>query len=189
MIKSLLDADENPPPDTKVIVEETIIQPRAAETAFTAEQLAEAEDILEIAAPRRIESDAQIFGGAQNAVVEKTTPLVDANLQTAAAENSAAPTPQSNGFDDEAASRTKDEAPIFQAAFTPETQAETMRKSGLAYAAAITLFGAVVFMMILGWGFDLLFGSKPWGVVGGIVIGALIGFVQFFRLSSQIFKQ
>lgn len=175
MIKSLLDADENPPPETRVVIEETIVHPSAAgETVFTAEQLAEAEDILEIAPPRPDESAAQIFGGA--------------NVQTTA-ESSVASLPQSNMFDAETATQAKEDAPLFQAAYEPDTQAETMRKSGLAYAAAITLFGAVVFMMILGWGFDLLFGSSPWGVVGGIVLGALIGFVQFFRLSSQIFKQ
>ena len=43
-------------------------------------------------------------------------------------------------------------------------------------------------MLVLGWGADLLFGSSPWGMVCGIVIGSLIGFIQFFRLSSQIFK-
>ncbi len=71
----------------------------------------------------------------------------------------------------------------------PEMMAETIRRSGLAYSAGIALFAAVVFMMILGWGADLLFGSSPWGIVGGIVVGSVIGFVQFFRLTSQIFKK
>jgi F0F1-type ATP synthase assembly protein I len=31
-------------------------------------------------------------------------------------------------------------------------------------------------------------GSSPWGIVAGIVLGSLIGFVQFFRITSQIFK-
>ena len=42
-------------------------------------------------------------------------------------------------------------------------------------------------MLFLGWGADLLLGSSPWGLVGGIVLGAVIGFVQFFRITSQIF--
>jgi len=71
----------------------------------------------------------------------------------------------------------------------PESMAETIRKSGLAYSAAIALFASVVFMLIVGWGADLLFGSSPWGVVVGIVLGALIGFIQFFRITSQIFKK
>jgi F0F1-type ATP synthase assembly protein I len=71
----------------------------------------------------------------------------------------------------------------------PESMDETVRRSGLAYSAGIALFAAVVFMMILGWGADVLLGTSPWGIVGGIIIGSAIGFIQFFRLTSQIFKK
>lgn len=70
----------------------------------------------------------------------------------------------------------------------PEPIAETSRRSGLAMSAAIALFGSVVFMLIIGWFADLLLGTSPWGKVGGIVVGSLIGFFQFFRMTSQIFK-
>lgn len=73
--------------------------------------------------------------------------------------------------------------------FQPETQAETIRKSGLAYSAGIILFASIVFTMILGWFADLLLGSSPWGIVGGIILGAIIGFIQFFRITSSIFKK
>lgn len=71
----------------------------------------------------------------------------------------------------------------------PDSMEETVRRSGLAYSAGIALFAAVVFMMILGWGADVLLGTSPWGIVGGIIIGSAIGFIQFFRLTSQIFKK
>ena len=71
--------------------------------------------------------------------------------------------------------------------FAPDSPDETLRKSGLAWSAGIVFFGSIVFMMFLGWGADLLLGSTPWGLVGGIVLGSIIGFVQFFRISSQIF--
>ncbi len=71
----------------------------------------------------------------------------------------------------------------------PESTAETIRRSGLAWSAGIAFFASVAFMLIIGWGADLLLGSTPWGIVGGIVIGSIIGFVQFFRLTSQIFKK
>jgi len=71
----------------------------------------------------------------------------------------------------------------------PQSLSETVRQSGLAYSAGIALFASVVFMLLIGWGADLLFGSSPWGIVSGIVLGALIGFFQFFRLTSQIFKK
>lgn len=67
-----------------------------------------------------------------------------------------------------------------------ETTAETMRKTGLAWSAAIVFFGSVVFMLILGWFADLLFGSSPWGIVAGIIFGSIIGFMQFFRITSRI---
>lgn len=66
--------------------------------------------------------------------------------------------------------------------------ADTVRKSGMAYSAGIAFFASVVFMLVIGWGADLLFGSSPWGIVLGIVLGSIIGFVQFFRITSQIFK-
>ena len=72
--------------------------------------------------------------------------------------------------------------------FKPDSPAEIIRKSGLAWSAAVVLLGSVVFLMVIGWIFDLIFGSKPWGIVGGIVIGGLIGFFQFFRITSQILK-
>ncbi len=70
----------------------------------------------------------------------------------------------------------------------PESMAETVRRSGLAYSAGIAFFASVVFMLVIGWGADLLLGSSPWGIVFGIVLGSIIGFVQFFRITSRIFK-
>lgn len=80
------------------------------------------------------------------------------------------------------------EAPFIPVAYTPERVEETVRKSGLAWSAGIVFFGSVAFMLFLGWLADLLFGSSPWGIVIGIVLGAVIGFMQFFRISSQIFN-
>lgn len=71
----------------------------------------------------------------------------------------------------------------------PESMTETVRRSGLAWSAGVAFFAAVVFMLVLGWGADVLLGSSPWGIVGGIVLGSIIGFIQFFRITSQIFKK
>ena len=81
-----------------------------------------------------------------------------------------------------------DEPPLFQMQSKPESTAETARKSGLAMSAAIALFGSVVFLLIIGWFADLLLGTSPWGIIGGIVLGSIIGFFQFFRMTSQILK-
>ena len=78
---------------------------------------------------------------------------------------------------------------LFQSDVKPPSAGETIRQSGMAYSAAIVLFGSVVFMMILGWFADLLLGTSPWGIVGGILLGGIVGFIQFFRITSQIFKK
>lgn len=77
---------------------------------------------------------------------------------------------------------------FFQPPTEKETPAETARKTGLALSAGMTLFGAVVFMMIIGYLADRYFGSSPTGLIVGIVLGSIIGFIQFFRLTSQILK-
>lgn len=82
-----------------------------------------------------------------------------------------------------------DETPADPLPFLAETESETARKSGLAYSAGVVFFGSVAFMLFLGWGADLLLGSSPWGVVAGVVIGSIIGFTQFFRLTSRIFAK
>ena len=71
----------------------------------------------------------------------------------------------------------------------PDSSAETFRRTGLAWSAGVAFGGAVIFMLVLGWGADVLLGSSPWGIVGGIVLGSVIGFIQFFRITSQIFKK
>lgn len=69
------------------------------------------------------------------------------------------------------------------------TSPDSVRRAGLAWSIGIAFFSAVIFMLILGWGADLLFGSSPWGVVSGIVLGSLIGFYQLFRLSAQMLRK
>lgn len=85
--------------------------------------------------------------------------------------------------------RAKEEPLLFQSQAPSDSIAETARKSGLAWAAAITLFGSVVFCLIIGWFADLLLGTSPWGVIGGIALGSIVGFLQFFRMTSQIFRK
>lgn len=81
----------------------------------------------------------------------------------------------------------KDDSTVTRPAYTPDSVEETSRKSGLAFSAGIAFFGSIVFMLFLGWLADLMLGISPWGIVAGIVLGAIIGFIQFFRITSQIF--
>lgn len=81
-----------------------------------------------------------------------------------------------------------DPAPFAPQTFAPISTGETVRRSGLAWSAGIVFFSSIAFMLFLGWIADWLLGSSPWGIVGGIVIGSIIGFIQFFRITSQIFN-
>jgi ATP synthase protein I len=67
-----------------------------------------------------------------------------------------------------------------------ENKEEINRKSGLAYAAAFTLFGCVVAGLIAGWLLDRWLGTAPWLLVAGIVLGAAAGFYEFIRATSKI---
>jgi ATP synthase protein I len=63
---------------------------------------------------------------------------------------------------------------------------ETNRKSGLAYAAAFSLFSAVLAGLIAGWLLDRWLGTQPWLLIAGIVLGAVAGFYEFIRVSSKL---
>lgn len=77
---------------------------------------------------------------------------------------------------------------IVQIPYEEPSVEETARRSGIAYSLGIAFFVSVAFCMLLGWLADWLLGSRPWGLVGGIVLGSVLGFVQFFRMSSQMYK-
>lgn len=77
---------------------------------------------------------------------------------------------------------------FVQLPYEEPTVEETARRSGIAYSLGIAFFVSVAFCMLLGWLADWLLGSRPWGLVGGIVLGSVLGFVQFFRMSSQMYK-
>jgi ATP synthase protein I len=67
-----------------------------------------------------------------------------------------------------------------------ENDEDVNRKSGLAYAAALSLFAAVVAGLLVGWLLDRWLGTKPWLLVVGIVLGAAAGFYEFIRAASKL---
>jgi ATP synthase protein I len=56
----------------------------------------------------------------------------------------------------------------------------------MAYAAALSLFAAVVSGLIAGWLLDRWLGTGPWLLVAGIVLGAAAGFYELIRITSKI---
>ena len=59
-------------------------------------------------------------------------------------------------------------------------------KSGVAYAAGLSLFFSVAAMTGIGWLFDRWLGTEPWLLVVGLVLGAAVGFYEFIRLTSRL---
>src|SRR6476469_3200796 len=78
---------------------------------------------------------------------------------------------------------------IFSSSYELESEAESARRMGRGYAAGVTFFATVAFMLFIGWGADLLLGTKPWGIVVGIVLGAVMAFIQFFRITNRIYER
>ena len=66
-----------------------------------------------------------------------------------------------------------------------EEQQETTRKSGIAYAAGLTIFFTVVSFMGVGWLLDRWLGTS-WIMIAGIVLGAIVGFYEFIRIITKI---
>ena len=67
-----------------------------------------------------------------------------------------------------------------------EEKEEVNRKTGLAYAAAFSLFAAVVSGLLLGWLLDRWLGTRPWLLVVGVILGAVAGFFELIRTAAKI---
>ena len=74
---------------------------------------------------------------------------------------------------------------FYQPDSQPESEAESNRKSGLAYGAVTALIASILIFMGIGWAIDKYLNTSPWGIVVGIILGAIVGFYQFVRLTSQ----
>jgi F0F1-type ATP synthase assembly protein I len=68
-----------------------------------------------------------------------------------------------------------------------ESNQEVARKSGFAYAAAFTLFACVASFCGIGYLLDRWFGTAPWCLVGGIVLGSAAGLYEFVKISAKTY--
>ena len=60
------------------------------------------------------------------------------------------------------------------------------RKSGIVYAAVLSVLLSIVSMLVAGWLLDRWLGTAPWLVVTGIILGTVAGFYRFIRLISRL---
>jgi ATP synthase protein I len=67
-----------------------------------------------------------------------------------------------------------------------EPEQQVNRKTGLAYAAGLSLFAAVVAGLLAGWLLDRWLGTRPWLLLTGIVLGSAAGLYEFVRISSKL---
>jgi F0F1-type ATP synthase assembly protein I len=66
-----------------------------------------------------------------------------------------------------------------------EENQEITRRSGIAYAAGLTIFLSVVSFMGVGWLLDRWLGTT-WIMIAGIVLGSVVGFYEFIRIITRI---
>ncbi|HLL70575.1 MAG TPA: AtpZ/AtpI family protein [Pyrinomonadaceae bacterium] len=59
-------------------------------------------------------------------------------------------------------------------------------KSGVVYGAVLSLAMSIVSCLFVGWVLDRWLGTSPWLIVAGIVLGSVVGFMQFVRLMSRV---
>lgn len=58
---------------------------------------------------------------------------------------------------------------------------ENLRKAGPAASAGYALIGAILLLGGAGYGLDSWLGSSPWGLLGGLLLGIIVGFYELAK--------
>lgn len=53
----------------------------------------------------------------------------------------------------------------------------------------VQLAAAVCVSAVVGWWIDETFSTQPWVLLGGVVVGSIVGLVQFLRVVAQLGKR
>ncbi len=131
------------------------------------------------------ESEPSVEAKVQAYYFHEPEPPVKAVEQT---DNSWNDEPWNDPWQEAAPEQQNWDTPVEYVDYQTQNADETARRGGLAWSAGIVFFSSVAFMLLFGWVVDYLLQVSPWGIVGGIILGSIIGFIQFFRISSQIFN-
>lgn len=73
----------------------------------------------------------------------------------------------------------------YQPAADSAASEETARKGNLAIGAIYALIGSIVGFIIIGYLLDRVLNTSPWIIVSGIILGTIVGFYQFIRISGK----
>ncbi len=63
---------------------------------------------------------------------------------------------------------------------------ENFRKSGPAASAGYTLIGAILLLGGAGYAIDSWRGTSPWGLLGGLLLGIIVG---FYELAKTVWRK
>jgi F0F1-type ATP synthase assembly protein I len=80
--------------------------------------------------------------------------------------------------------REKEEG-YYQPSKNAEEASTTRDKGNMAIGAIYALMGSIVAFVIVGYLLDRFLETSPWFIVGGVLLGTIIGFYQFIRISGK----
>lgn len=73
----------------------------------------------------------------------------------------------------------------YQPAANADDASETQRKGGMAIGAVYALMGSIVVFIVAGYFLDRLFETVWYFTVAGVLLGTVIGFYNFIRITSK----
>jgi len=65
---------------------------------------------------------------------------------------------------------------------TAKSLQENVTRAGPIAAASYTLVGAILLLGLIGYGLDRWLGSSPWFLIGGLLLGITVGFVELAKV-------
>lgn len=97
-----------------------------------------------------------------------------------------------NDFDEELTDEQKEELRFaeekregfYQPPADAAESAETQRRGGMAIGAVYALVALLITFIGAGYFLDRFFDTSPWFIVIGVILGTVMGFYQFIRISS-----
>ena len=92
---------------------------------------------------------------------------------------------------EEAIKRLNDRASTLEASTAPKTSEHLAAQavSSQAYKIIAELLGGVFLGLGLGFGADRLFGTNPWGLIGGVLLGFALSIYMARRTANRLMAQ